>query len=93
MARPAKQALQSKPSLSLAEEINNELGMIIAECNLLQNSIDTDDEIGFRRIRAIKTSARRIAEWLSDSGLASNQVQRSEGRKITIRAFRRSGTP
>ena len=49
---------------ALAHELNNELGIIIAECDLLESTLK-DDGVTFRRIKMIRTSARRIADRIS----------------------------
>ena len=65
MGRQAKIDQEPQASLSLAHDLNNELGIIIAECDLLGSTLNEEDAAAFRRLKMIKMSARRIADRIS----------------------------
>ena len=65
MARPAKFDAVPQISLTLVHDLNNDLGIIIAECDLLEKSLD-ENSGALRHLKMIKVSARRIATRISD---------------------------
>ena len=68
----------------LAHELNNDLGIIAAECDLLELSHKNDSST-LARIQAIKEAARRMAEkiqasCMGQSGLRVNSSNESNER-------------
>ena len=52
----------------VAHDFNNELGVIIAECDLLETTLAEEETAALSRVKAIKLSASRLAKMLSASG-------------------------
>ena len=49
----------------VAHDFNNELGLIIAECDLLETTLTEEETTALSRVRAIKRSALRLANMFS----------------------------
>lgn len=69
----------------LAHELNNDLGIIAAECDLLELSFKGDPS-ALAAIQAIKDAARRVAEKVQASYMGQGDPQANPGNESTKRS-------
>jgi len=67
MADPIKMSSGGLDPRALAHELNNDLGIIIAECELLERTLETEEPGTSARVKAIKIAACRMADRISAS--------------------------
>ena len=65
---------------SLAHELNNDLGLIIAECDLLDGALKPEEADASTYVKAIRMAAGRMADRIS-SGPGPTVISTSKRRK------------
>jgi len=84
MADPTKMSSGGLDPRTLAHELNNDLGIIIAECELLERTLETEEPGTSARVKAIKIAACRMADRISASPWPS-VTSPSKTRKLSQR--------
>ena len=67
MADSTKMSSGSPDPRTLAHELNNDLGIIIAECESLEKTLTTEEPATSARVKAIRIVACRMADRISSS--------------------------
>jgi hypothetical protein len=67
MADPTKMSAGGLHPRTLAHDLNNDLGIIIAECELLERTLKTEEPGTSARVQAIRIAACRMADRISAS--------------------------
>jgi nitrogen-specific signal transduction histidine kinase len=65
MADPTKMNSAGLDARTLAHELNNDLGIIIAECELLERTLKNEEAGTSARVKAIRIAACRMADKIS----------------------------
>lgn len=65
MVRATKTSSQLADGATLAHEFNNDLGIIIAECDLLESMLTKEEAATSTRLNAIRTAVHRMADRIS----------------------------
>ena len=84
MADPTKMSPGGLDPRTLAHDLNNDLGIIIAECELLQGALKTEEPGTSARVQAIRIAACRMADRISASPWPS-VTSPSKARKLLQR--------
>jgi hypothetical protein len=85
MADPTKTSSGGLDQRTLAHELNNDLGIIIAECELLERTLKTEEAGTSARVKAIRIAACRMADRISASPWPSTISTSQKTRKPSHR--------